>query len=70
MIGETEVGLLMMNLKLKVFLRINHLKSIRRCNFNRSVLAHLNINSIRNKFDNLTHLFPVHPFSTPENRNP
>ena len=32
----------------------NNLKSNRSCNLSRLVLAHLNINSIRNKFDNLT----------------
>ena len=32
-----------------------NLKFIRKGNFNRLVLAHININSIRNRFDNLVH---------------
>ena len=32
----------------------NNLKSICKCNFNKLFLAHLNMNSVRNKFNNLT----------------
>ena len=52
MIGEAVIGLIVMNIELS--LEENNLKSICRCNFSRLVLAHLNINSIRNKFDSLT----------------
>ena len=34
---------------------INHLKLIRKINLNKLVVAHLNINSIRNKFEALIH---------------
>ena len=40
--------------KTKVFDGDSNLKSLRRRNFNKLVLGHLNINSLRNKFDALT----------------
>ena len=35
----------------KIFTETNNLKSIRKSNLNRLIFAHLNINSIRNKFE-------------------
>ena len=40
--------------EIKVFDGDSNLKSLRRRNFNKLVLGHLNINSLRNKFDALT----------------